>query len=316
MASMMPEGVSCINPAGTALLRANCFKAATDSACSLLIDMNVKNDDEEWRGVERSGERKEKHTTANTAIACSSEQAGEWRLVEGPPCLRASIIPGGWPLFWAKKQVNFQAPRLFYQRQSPTDRERIKHTIEMLKDSAENQWVGTICWFGTPGIAKSAALNEVLRHFIEHLGEPSFPPVVGLRINRIVVLWEWDAFSKTIRISEKKGESGPNTSLQAVSEIIRAKHGILLVEPEEHEPPFYFQCPTLIALSNRDAEDTLKFNSKCGGVDWLVVGTWTYDECKAAAWIEAMTKPNADWSAMASTIQTRFMKVGGLLDLF
>lgn len=228
------------------------------------------------------------------------------------PCLRASIIPGGWPLFWAKKQVDLKSPRIFYQRQSPTDRGRIDRTIEILKSLANNQTVSTIAWLGTPGIAKSSALNEVLRHFIEHLGKPDFPPVVGLRINGVVVIWEWDANTQTIRIIEKMGKAGIDESLQQVSETIHSKHGILIVEPGELDPPFYFQCPTVIALSNREAKVALKHNSKAGGVNWFIVGTWTLEECLAAAWIEEMTKPDANWRTMASTVENRFTTVGGL----
>lgn len=56
------------------------------------------------------------------------------------------------------------------------------------------------------------------------------------------------------------------------------------------------------------ANSALKHNSKASGVDWLIVGTWTLAECKAAAWVQEM----ANWLAFKSVVENRFATVGGL----
>lgn len=235
-----------------------------------------------------------------------------------PPLLTASIIPDTWPLFWARPgetQSTGRTPRILYQRQSPTDRARIDHVIEVMRNAVKKRFPNIIGWIGSPGIAKSGDLNEVLRYFLQHMGERRFPRLVGLRINGIVVMWRWNEETKTIKVKEELGEAGARNSLYQVTQFLHKYNGLLLLVPEENDPPFTLACTTLVVLPNSNANRMLEYNTKKEPVRWMVAGSWGTDECQAAAWVEFMTGRRdlgSSWPAVASTVAERWSNVGGI----
>lgn len=235
---------------------------------------------------------------------------------EGSHLITACL--GNWPLFRATKQDTLPSSNIYFQRLSKHNQERINETVTKLCEAAQNQAIHVIAWTGAPGIAKSASLNEILMIFLQNLGNPGFPRLVALRVNEMLVQWEWDHDSHDVVISIGCGKAGSDSSpWNEATREIRKKGGVLLVDPQEKQEVFACACPTVIALANREQEcNSLAFNSKTGRtVSWLVVGPWTLAECQAAAFVEfKMNRRDlgVTLSEVVHRVQERWERVGGI----
>lgn len=230
--------------------------------------------------------------------------------------LTACVAPTCWPLFLAKKQHKMASGKVFFKRAGEADRERSEYILDQLV-KREGLVVAVI---GTPGVAKSASLNEIAFHLVSKLGQNGFPPMLGLRVNQMVLLFEWKDDSGTVEVSVRNGSAGDSTTkseLYCLSEHIEQKNGVLLVEADEAENAFAFGCTTLISLSSRRANDALKHNAKSpGSAQYLVGGSWSKSESTCAGLVEfALGRKDLGETcgAVEEEISKRWMEVGGIL---
>jgi len=230
--------------------------------------------------------------------------------VGGSPLLTACMGIEKWPIFWDKTRHEGLPSLSIYYRRMGWNQVRIRETLRLLCDAAAKRKIDTIAWIGSPGIANSASLNDVLMELLQNLGSPGFPPLIDLRVMGLIVL-EWDAAHNKVEISVLPGKAGgAHSGWHKTTMEIGRKGGVLLVDPQEDEEKFAFHCPTVIALPNREATDRLRYNSKVGlTIGWMVVGPWTCEECEAAAFVECKMGRT---DLTVEEVQERWTNVGGI----